>query len=264
MGWKELLILAVVAAVLCMEWFYRYVYFMSVGYGLAVAGIGVALIRMFRESLQPVQIVLCLLMMVYGFRLSGFLIVRELKETAYQKTLQEATSNEKGMPAGVKAAIWIGVTVLYVAQTSPVFYRMYNDAPQNAAAWIGAGICIIAIILESLADKQKGEQKKKNPDMVATKGLYRMVRCPNYFGEILFWTGLFISGFGALAGFGQWLMAAAGYVCIVMVMFNGAQRLEKRQNGRYGEKKEYQEYVSRTPILIPLIPLYHLNSQKKK
>ena len=59
-------------------------------------------------------------------------------------------------------------------------------------------------------------------------------------------------------------MAAAGYVCIVMVMFNGAQRLEKRQNGRYGEKKEYQEYVSRTPILIPLIPLYHLNSQKKK
>ena len=47
-------------------------------------------------------------------------------------------------------------------------------------------------------------------------------------------------------------------------MFNGAQRLEKRQNGRYGNKPEYQDYVKRTPILLPLIPLYHLAKEDKK
>ena len=37
-------ILAVVAAVLCSIGFYRFVWFMSVGYGLAVAGCGAALL----------------------------------------------------------------------------------------------------------------------------------------------------------------------------------------------------------------------------
>ena len=42
-------------------------------------------------------------------------------------------------------------------------------------------------------------------------------------------------------------------------MFNGAQRLEKRQNSRYGKDPAYQAYVNKTPILLPFIPLYHLN-----
>lgn len=94
--------------------------------------------------------------------------------------------------------------------------------------------------------------------MVATKGLYRIVRCPNYLGELLFWSGILVSGLDILSGAGQWIIAAVGYVCIVFIMFNGATRLEKRQTKRYGKKKEYQEYVAHTPILLPWIPLYHL------
>ena len=94
--------------------------------------------------------------------------------------------------------------------------------------------------------------------MVATQGLYRIVRCPNYLGEIIFWTGIFVSGFTTYQGFGQWLTAALAYICIVYIMFNGAQRMEKRQMKQYGSKPEYQTYVSKTPIILPLIPLYHL------
>lgn len=47
-------------------------------------------------------------------------------------------------------------------------------------------------------------------------------------------------------------------------MISGAARLEKKQNKRYGDKKEYQEYVKRTPILLPLIPIYHLSKQEAK
>ena len=70
--------------------------------------------------------------------------------------------------------------------------------------------------------------------MVATQGLYRLVRCPNYLGEIIFWTGVFVGALDALTGAGQWILAVLAYLCIVMVMVNGAQRLEKRQHARYG------------------------------
>ena len=44
-------------------------------------------------------------------------------------------------------------------------------------------------------------------------------------------------------------------------MFNGAPRLEKRQMARYGNDKDYKAYADKTPIIIPLLPVYHLNKQ---
>lgn len=82
-----------------------------------------------------------------------------------------------------------------------------------------------------------------------------MVRCPNYFGEVLTWTGVFVSGVTIYNGAWQWIAAIAGYVCIVYIMFGGARRLEIRQNKNYGNDPEYQAYVKKVPILIPFIPL---------
>lgn len=45
-------------------------------------------------------------------------------------------------------------------------------------------------------------------------------------------------------------------------MFSGARHLEIRQNKNYGDDLEYQAYVKRTPLLIPLIPLYSLEKYK--
>ena len=97
--------------------------------------------------------------------------------------------------------------------------------------------------------------------MVATQGLYKLVRCPNYLGEIIFWTGIFISGVTTYATVGQWITAVLAYICIVYIMFNGAQRLEKRQMARYGENEEYNVYADKTPIIIPFLPIYHLNKK---
>ena len=115
-----------------------------------------------------------------------------------------------------------------------------------------------AILLESTADLQKSRAKKENPRRFCDRGLYKLVRCPNYLGEVLFWTGCFLSGIGALQGAGQWMIAAIGYAAIVYIMFGGARRLEIRQNKNYGADPEYQAYVNKTPVLIPFIPLYHL------
>jgi hypothetical protein len=45
-------------------------------------------------------------------------------------------------------------------------------------------------------------------------------------------------------------------------MFSGARRLEMRQNRTYGDDPEYQAYVKKTPIMIPLIPLYSVEKHK--
>ena len=264
MGWNYLLIFFCISLVLCLVGFYKYVYFLSIGYGFSVAGIGVALAVMsltgeFSASLP--HYILFALFVIYGFRLSGFLLIREIKNVAYRKTLKEATGDEKAMPIFVKVSIWLCVAVLYVAQTAPVFFRMYNGGEVSGFAWAGILISVCGIVLESIADQQKSAQKKENPDMVATKGLYKIVRCPNYFGEILFWTGVFVSSLDILTGIGQWLTAVISYICIVFIMFNGAQRLEKRQMKRYGNDPVYNAYADKTPIIIPLLPIYHLNKK---
>jgi steroid 5-alpha reductase family enzyme len=39
-------------------------------------------------------------------------------------------------------------------------------------------------------------------------------------------------------------------------MFSGARRLEVRQAKTYGNDPQFQEYIRKTPILLPFIPLY--------
>ena len=166
------------------------------------------------------------------------------------------------MPIFVKAAMWLTMGVLYTAQTTGVAFRLFNGVDATVCQWVGIGISAFGILLEAIADQQKSKQKAERPDMVATKQLYKIVRCPNYFGEILFWTGVTVSALDCLQGVGQWITVIIAYILIVFIMFNGAQRLEKRQMARYGDNAEYKAYADKTPINIPLLPIYHLNKQK--
>lgn len=256
-------IMVAVSAVLCGIGFYRFVWFMSVGYGLAVAGCGLTMLiaALVCGNFSIGYLVICALFVVYGCRLGLFLLIRELKSATYKKTLDAVT---KPVPFFVKVVMWIMMALLYPIQTSPALYRLTNGEMTlagDACTWIGAAIMLVGIILEAEADRQKSAQKKINPDMAATQGLFRICRCPNYFGEILVWTGGLVSALNILQGW-QWAVSLFGYVCIVYIMFSGAKRLEKRQNKNYGHKKEYQDYANSTPILIPFVPIYHLVKEK--
>ncbi len=270
MYWNLLGILLAVCAVACAVGFYKFVYFLSIGYGFAVAAGGITVFVMALVAPTNANLLIlavqAVLFVVYGARLSGFLLVRELKNATFKKTDVAkdtlAKNGEKKMPIFVLATIWVFVSILYVTQVSPMLYRYANGAKDMLVPCIGFAISVFGLILESVADQQKSAQKKENPNAVATKGLYRIVRCPNYLGEITFWTGVFVSGVTAYEGIGQWAMAIFAYIAIVFIMFNGAQRLEKRQMERYGDDKTYNDYANKTPIIIPLIPLYHLNKKK--
>ncbi len=256
------IILCVITLIISSVGFYKYVYFISIGYGFSVAGLGIGMLIMFREHLSIPIVVALLLFVIYGCRLGGYLLIRELKSASYRDTMKREIKDGSGMKMIAKLSIWISCSVLYVLQVSPVFFRLANGGKTDTVMIVGAVIMACGIILESLADMQKSKAKAKNPKRFCDSGLYKIVRCPNYLGEVIFWTGVLVSGINVLSGVWQWIAALTGYICIVYIMFGGARRLEIRQNKNYGADPEYQEYVKKTPILLPLVPLYSVEKYK--
>lgn len=256
------LIAFAVALVMCAVGYKKFVWFISIGYGFAVAGIGVAMFVMFWKSLEVVTVILSLLCIVYGLRLGLYLLRRELKSKSYQNTMKTEIKDDSEMKFIAKFFIWVSCGILYVCQTCPILFRLQNGEKTDIAAIIGTVIMALGIILESASDYTKNKFKQKNPKRFCDVGLFKIVRCPNYYGEVLIWTGVFVSGVTALNGVFQWLCAIAGYVAIVYIMFGGARRLEIRQNKNYGNDPEYQEYVKRVPILLPCVPLYSVEKYK--
>ena len=242
--------------------FKNYVWFISLGYGFSIAGEGILMLILYGQGLSLGTILCCVLFTLYGLRLGGYLAIREFKSSSYKKNMVGEVKDGKSVPFGVKIAIWITCAALYVTQVSPVFYRLHNGSGTNVWTYVGAGIMLLGVVMESAADIQKNNAKKRNPKRFVDTGLYRLVRCPNYLGEMIFWTGVLISGIGAVSGVGQWIVVAVGYVGIIFVMFSGARRLEIRQNKNYGNDPEYQKYVKTVPILLPFIPLYSVEKHK--
>ena len=250
------------ALIFCACGFYMYIYFFSLGYGFSIAAIGAVLLFMFRGTVSAGTAAQCLLFIIYGLRLGGYLLIRDLRSSSYRKVLDPELKRSRAMGIVPKLSIWISCALLYTLQTSPVLFRLQNGDGTNPALTAGAVIMFLGVVIETLADYQKSQAKKIRPYRFVDTGLYRIVRCPNYFGEILLWTGVLISGIGSLHGIVQWACAVAGFLLIIYVMFSGARRLEMRQDKSYGKDPEYQKYIATVPIILPFIPLYSVKKYK--
>jgi len=148
---------------------------------------------------------------------------------------------------------------------SPLLFSL--DAPATGSTVstifqiIGLVLMVGGLALEGIADRQKSAFKAKNPSAFCNTGLYSLIRCPNYLGEITFWIGTWVMGIGFYKTALEWVISLIGMVCIVYIMFGSTKRLEKTQISRYGSLPEFQQYSKSVPILIPWLPLYTL--QKK-
>jgi len=240
-------------------WVY-FIYFFSLGYGYGIAALALALVAIFWNALTLPTIALCVAFFIFGCRLGTYLLIRQNKEASYRKILYNAELNANGKPIGVVIAVWFFCALLYVCQVSPVAFRLANAGNglpvSDVWAWIGTVVFLVGIWLEAAADAQKSASKKRDPKAFVSTGLYSIVRCPNYLGEVMMWTGAFVSGFGASLSIWQWSVVLTGYAGILYVMFSGARRLELRQNEVYGNDEKYQAYAKSTPILIPFVPIY--------
>jgi steroid 5-alpha reductase family enzyme len=253
-----LTLLAIAFAVSAVGWLY-FIYFFSIGYGFSISALALATAVIFWDVMTLPAALLLVVLFIYGLRLALYLLIRERKSASYKKILYQPENTTK-KPIFVMFMIWISCALLYVGQISPVTFYLNNLAEGVAVsdlwAWIGAVVATMGVVIEIVADAQKSAAKRVDAHRFVETGLYRIVRCPNYFGEVLMWTGSFIICIGACCDIWQWVVAILGYLGIVYVMFSGARRLELRQMETYGAMPEFQEYAKRTPLIIPFVPIY--------
>lgn len=263
---KTLVIIFLVTLAVSSVGWKRFIYFFSLGYGYGIAAIAITLAVLYWPALTWYTGAMLALLWLYGVRLATYLLLREMRSAAYVKTVSWDEVNKEMRSTGVICIVWISCVVLYMCQTFPLTVQI-NSAAEGITAnpvwtYAGLGIAFAGFLMEAIADKQKSKAKQINAKRFVDTGLYRIVRCPNYFGEMLLWTGVFVSGIGSFSTWWHWLIALVGYVGIVYVMFSGARRLELRQDHNYGSDPEYQAYKKRVPILLPFLPLYSVTKYK--
>lgn len=244
--------------------FRRVVYFISIGYAFSITAMAIVLPLLNVQSLALVSGLQCVLLAVWGLRLGIFLVQREA-QPAYKKELVEIAKRGAHITGWLKIAIWIGVSLLYVAMFSPAIFTLAQ--PTDLSAPVSFAIQFVGILvmagglgLESLADKQKSDFKALAPGSFCNVGVYKRVRCPNYLGEILFWVGNWAVGIPAYTTWLHWVASLVGVVCIVLIMIGSTKRLEEKQGERYGDQTDYQRYIRTVPVLIPFVPIYTLKN----
>jgi steroid 5-alpha reductase family enzyme len=244
--------------------FYRTVYFVSIGYAFSIAAMAVTTLLVFRQELNWYNLLQNVCLAVYGLRLGIYLLRREAK-SSFSKERESITERTADLTFGRKIPMWIGVSLLYVMMFSPSLFSL-TTAPRVPAATVlqllGLAIMFGGLGLEALADAQKSRFKAQNPRQYCDVGLYRQVRCPNYFGEIMLWIGNWVLGFVFYTSALQWIASFVGLVCIVLIMMGSTKRLEQAQDDRYGAQPAYQEYTQTVPVLFPFLPLHSLKRVK--
>jgi steroid 5-alpha reductase family enzyme len=245
----------------------KYVYFISIGYGFSVAALAATVGIAYFRTLGIINAIQLVLLAVYGVRLGAFLLVRELNSASYRKEIKSAGYASGDMNFFIKLIIWLACAFLYVTQVSPALYRAMADQSRSVQAFsfwslFGVVLMALAVLLEAAADLQKSRAKKLNPNRFCDSGLFKIVRCPNYFAETLFWTALAVSGADSYKGWLQLAVVLFGYICIVYIMLGSTKRLEGKQDSRYGGDPKYRSYKKRTPILIPFVPVMSLQKLK--
>ena len=261
--WQYLALSLALCLVLSSLGFRRVVYFVSLGYAASIAAQAIVLPLLYRSSLRDWVLVQSALLLAHGLRLGIFVALRE-RTASYRKEQAENAAHGATVRGLSKAAIWVGVSILYVFMFLPALLTMSAQAAGESLRLVPFGVALMVVGLgfEACADWQKSRFKKKSPSHFCDTGLFRIVRFPNYFGEMLFWFGVWLSAVSAYRSVLAWSVGSVGFVCIELVMLGSSRRLELKQTARYGANAAYQAYARCTPILFPMLPLYSLQNLK--
>lgn len=259
--WAAMALAVLLSLALAALGFKRVEYFVSIGYAASIAAQAVAMPFLYRNTISGWALFQSLLLLTYGLRLGSFLILRERNPT-FQK--ERAINADRGarVTGATKIAIWFGVAVLYMLMYLPALLTLSAqfEGLSLPSLWIGTVIMVAGLAVEAEADREKSRFKSSNPTRFCDVGLFRMVRFPNYFGEMLFWFGVWSSGISAYQTWGAWVLATLGFILIQLVMLGSGRRLEQKQKERYSANPAFQAYARRVPVLFPLLPLYSLRS----
>lgn len=121
--------------------------------------------------------------------------------------------------------------------------------------FVAAAIIVVGLVIEILADYQKNSFRNNsaNDGQFMNRGLFTIIRHPNYLGEIMFWTGMFLFVSPYLIGL-EWLAIISPiFITVLLNYVSGINLLEKSSLKRYGHLSTYQDYFKNSWRLIPYV-----------
>jgi len=216
------------------------------------------------------NIVCSLFIMIWGIRLSGFLLFRILKtgkDDRFDGTREKFFSF---------LAFWVAQMLWVWTVSLPVTILNSPKVTQWGQPHFGTGRDIAGVILyaigltmEAVSDWQKYKFRSahQNDGAVCDVGFYNWTRHPNYFGEILLQFSIFMIAVSPAAygytrddGYRALYASILGPIFLtILLMFLSGLNLQERP----GAKKRYElginwpayeGYLQRTSILIPFPP----------
>lgn len=186
---------------------------------------------------------------IWGIRLSGFLFIRIMK-----------TQRDKRFD-GVRehflkfARFWfLQAVAIFIIMLPSILGLSKANGTLSFVSFLGLGIWIVGILIESVADWQKFVFKNKevNRDKWIDSGLWHFARHPNYFGEMTVWWGLYLFVLPTLGGIEYISIVGPVFITCLLLFVTGIPPLEKTYSRKYKGNMEYQQYRNSTRLLIPL------------
>lgn len=146
-------------------------------------------------------------------------------------------------------ALWVSLT----ACTAIIGILSPEDDLLPVLAMIGMALWLSGFTIESVSDYQKRVFRKENNPSEAFihTGLWARSRHPNYFGEIMLWTGIAVIALNTLTGIEYITLVSPIFVYILLTRMSGINKLEQIADERYGHLEQYQRYKRNTPVLVP-------------
>ncbi len=142
-------------------------------------------------------------------------------------------------------------TILVYLGCLPLTAALSSPRPLGFGDVIAAAITLGAVLIETVADEQLRafRREKKGRGEIMARGLWGYSRHPNYFGEVMFWWGLFAFALAADPG-ALWTGAGALAITILFV-FASIPMLDKRS---LRSRPEYADHMKRVSALVPWFP----------
>ena len=213
---------------------------------LSVTGLAVYLTP--EQSIRSVLIAVCI--GVWAMRLGSFLVRRISQDGSDSRF-------DKIKPNPVRFLFTWSLQGLWVVMTAACGWAAITSgstAPFGVAGVVGIVIWICGFAIEVMADRQKRVHRAQyGSGTFITTGLWRYSRHPNYFGEIVLWSGIAVMALPALQGWAWATLISPLFVFVLLTRISGIPMLQAKGKKRWGENPEYQAYLNATPVLVPFL-----------
>ena len=194
------------------------------------------------------RVTLAAMVVVWAVRLGSFLFVRVRRDGS------DGRFDKIKVHPLAFLATWT-LQALWVSMTAAAALAAITVADGLGGVWAAFGVIVwlIGFAIEVVADTQKRRFRADpaNAGRFISTGLWSRSRHPNYFGEILLWSGVALMAVPTLSGWRWVVLISPVFVWLLLTRVSGVPLLEARAAARFGDDPAYGAYVKHTPVLVP-------------